>query len=64
MAAILLNCAEPFEQIHIPLIGPMRNLVTTGQTVSENKAVKENMILYTYIAKGQGQITPGGTTKF
>ena len=56
MAAILFNGAEPFEQIvNIPSTeGPMWNLVKIGQVVSEKKTFKDFMILYLYIAQGQG----------
>ena len=52
MVAILFNGAEPFEQIinNPSTEGPIVNLVKTGQA-----------ILYMYIAKEQGHITPGGT---
>ena len=61
MAAILFNNAEPFEQsVNIPLTeGPMWNLVKIGQVVSEKK-FKDFMVLYLYLAQGQGQITPWG----
>ena len=36
----------------------MRNLVKIGQAVSETKTFKDFMILYMYIAQGQGQTTP------
>ena len=60
MAAILLNGAEPFEQIgSTPLTeSPMWNLVKSAQAVSEKKAFKNYTMLYMYIAQGQGQITP------
>ena len=50
IAAILLNGAEPFEQIvNIPLTeGPMWNPVKIGQTVSEKKTFKDFMIIYLY----------------
>ena len=59
MAAILFNCAKPFEQIGNTLLteGPMGNLVKIAQTVSEQKTFKNYTILYMYIAQGQGQIT-------
>ena len=62
MAAILFNCAEPFEQISKTLLkgGPMWNLVKIAQTVSEKKTFKNYTILYMYIAQGQGQITLWG----
>ena len=62
MAAILFNDAEPFEQsVNIPSTeGPMWNLVKIGQVVSEKKMFKDFMVLYLYIAQGQGHITPGG----
>ena len=61
MAAILFNGAKPFEQIvNIPSTkSPMWKLVKIGQGVSE-KTIKDSMILYLYIAKWQGQITPWG----
>ena len=61
MTAILLNDAEPFEQgvnIHLKE-GPMWNLVKIGQVFLEKKTFKDFMVLYLYIAQGQGQITPG-----
>ena len=36
----------------------MWNLLKIGQTVFEKKTFKDFMILYLYIAQGQGQITP------
>ena len=56
MAAILFNNAEPFEQsVNIPSTeGPMWNLVK----ISQEKMFKNFMVLYLYIAQGQGQITP------
>ena len=61
MVAIVFSGAVPFEQIvNIPSTeGPMWNLVKICQAVSE-KMFKDNMILYMYIAKGQGLLTPGG----
>ena len=64
MAAILFNGAKPYEQIvNTPLTdGPMWNLEKMGQAVSEkNTFIKDFLILYLYIAQGQGQITPRGT---
>ena len=46
MAASLFNGAE----------GLIQNLLKIGQVVSE-KIFKDFMILYMYIAQGQGQIT-------
>ena len=62
MAAILFNDAESFEQsVNIPSTeGPLRYLVKIGQVVLEKKNF---MVLYLYIAQGQGQITPGGGGK-
>ena len=62
MAAILLNGAEPFEQILSILSteSPMWNLVKIAQAVSEKKTFKSYTILYMYIAEGQGQIDPRG----
>ena len=62
MAAILFNGAEPFEQIvNISSTeNPKRNLVKTGKAISEKKTFKDFMILYLFIAQGQGQTTPGG----
>ena len=59
MAAILFNDAEPFEQsVNIPSTeGPMWNLVKIGQSVLEKKTLKDFMVLYLYIAQGQGHIT-------
>ena len=61
MAAILSNDAEPSVQsVNIPSTeGPRWNLVKIGQVVLE-KTFKNFMVLYLYIAQGQGQITPGG----
>ena len=62
MTAILLNGAEQFEQIvNIPSTeGPMWNQEKIGQVVSEKKTFKYFMVLYMYIAhgQGQGQMTP------
>ena len=57
--AILFKGVEPFEQIvNTPSTkGSMSNLMKIGQVVSE-KIFKDYKILYMYIAKGQGQITP------
>ena len=62
MVTILLNGAEPFEQIGntISTEGPMWNLVKIAQAVSQ-KTFKNYTILYMYIAEGQEQITPQGT---
>ena len=59
MAVILFDGAEPFQQIVYLLLteGPMWNLMKTVQAFSE-KTLKDFRILYMYIAKGQGQITP------
>ena len=59
MAAILFNGVEPFEQIVNILLtaGPVWNLVKIVWAVSE-KMFKDFMILYMYIAQGQGQLTP------
>ena len=61
MKAILFNGVELFEQIvNIPSTeGRMWNLKKIGQAVSEKKTFEVFMILYLYIAQGQGQITPG-----
>ena len=55
MAATLFDDAEPLEQIVNTLSadGPMWNLVK-----SEQETFKKYTVLYMYIAKGQGQITP------
>ena len=37
----------------------MWKMVKIGQAVSEKKTFKDFIILYLYIAQGQGQITPG-----
>ena len=60
MAAILFSDAEPFEQsVNIPSTeGPIRNRVKIGQVVSEKKTFKDFMLLYLYIAQGQGQKIP------
>ena len=62
MVAILSNDTEPFEQIINTLLteGPMWNLVKIAHSVSEKKTLKNNTILYMYIAQKQGQITPRG----
>ena len=59
MAAILFNDAKPFEQsVNIPSTeGPMWNLVKISQMILEKKTLKNFMVLYLYIAHGQGQIT-------
>ena len=59
MAAILVNGAEPFEQIvNILSTGShMWNLMKIAQAVSEKKTFKNIIMLYMYIAQGQGQIT-------
>ena len=62
-SAILFSGAEPFEKnvnIH-STEGPMRNLKKMSQAVSE-KTFKDFMIVYLYIAQGQGQITKGKPT--
>ena len=61
MAVVLLNGADPFEQLLniLSTEGPMRNLVIISQTVSE-KTFKNYTILYMYIAQGQEQITSRG----
>ena len=63
MPAILINGAEPFEQMFniLSTEDHMLNLVTIGQTVSENTFI-DYMILYMYLAQRQGQIHRG--TKF
>ena len=55
MAAILLNDAEPFKQIVNVLSteGPLWNLVTIAQAVSEKKTFKNYTILYMYMAQGK-----------
>ena len=40
--------------------GPISNLVKIAQAISEKKTLKNNTILYMYIAQGQEQITPRG----
>ena len=64
MAAILLSGVEPFEQIvNIPSTeGLTWNLVKIGREVLEKKTFKDYMIVYRYIAQGQGELTPGGQT--
>ena len=61
MVSILLNGMEPFEQILniLSIESPMRNQVKIVQVVSE-KTFKNYTILYKYIPKEQGQITPRG----
>ena len=60
IAAILFNDAELFEQIvNIGWTeGPMWNLVKIVQAIWEKKMFKDFMILYMYIAQGQGQKMP------
>ena len=55
-AAILFNDAEQFEQIdNTPSTkDPKCNLVKIGQAVSEKKTIKDDEILYMYIAQRQG----------
>ena len=62
MAAILLNDAEPFEQIVniLSTKGIMWILVKIVKAISDKKTFKDYMISYMYIAKRQGQITPRG----
>ena len=62
MAAVLLNDAEPFEQIVNTLSteGPVWNLVKNAHAVSEKETFKNYTILYMYIAQGQGQVIPRG----
>ena len=65
MSAILFNDAEPLKQNDkIPSTKyTMWNLVKIGLAVSEKMSLekfKDYMILYMYIAQGQGQISPGG----
>ena len=67
IAAILFNDAGQFEQVinASSTEGPIWNLVKIGRAVSERerekkKDVKKLHIFYMYIAKGQGQISPGG----
>ena len=54
MVATLFNSVEPFKQTDNTLLteGPMWNLVTINQAVSENKC-KDYTSLYMYIAQGQ-----------
>ena len=65
MAAILLNGAEPFDQIVNILstegaMWTIWNLLKTVQAVSERKPFKDFTTLYMYIAQwqGHGQIAP------
>ena len=61
MTSILFNDAKPFEQNFNSLTEhPMWNLVQIGQVVSETETFKDFMVLYLYIAQGQGQITQWG----
>ena len=62
MVTMLFNGTEPFKQtVNIPLTeGPMWKLVKIARAVSEKTTFKDSMILYMYIAQGQGQITPWG----
>ena len=61
ITTILFNVVDPFEQtVNIPSTeGPMWNLVKvwskSGQVVSE-KIFKDFMMLYLYLAQGQGQM--------
>ena len=61
MADILLNDAEPFEQIDNTLStdSPMSNLVKTGQAIPGKKTFKDYKIVNMYIAQEQVQITRG-----
>ena len=56
IADILFNGTKSFEQIVNILLtkGPMWNLVLIVQVVSEKKTFKDFIILYIYIAQGQG----------
>ena len=56
MAAILFNGAEPFDQIVniCSTEGPMCNLMNIFEEVLEENTFKDFMILYKYIAQGQG----------
>ena len=62
MAAILFSGAEPFEQTvkTSSTEGPMGNLVKIGPAVYAMKIYNDYIILYMYVAQGQGQITPRG----
>ena len=62
MAVILFNGTEPFEQYGniLSTEGPIWYLVKIAQAVSEKKTFKNYTILYMYIAKMKGQITPRG----
>ena len=61
-AIILFTDAEHFEQsVNIPSTeGPHVKSRETGQMVLEKKTFKKFMVLYLYMAQGQGQITPRG----
>ena len=56
----LVDTAKPFEQIVniLSTESTMWNLVKTVKAASEKKTFKDFTILYTYMAKGQGQIAP------
>ena len=59
MAAILFNGSESVEQIvNILSTCHIWDLVKIAQAFSEKKTFKDFMILYLYIAQGQGQTTP------
>ena len=59
MVAIWFSSAESFEQTdNAPLTCLMWNLVKIGQTISVKKTLKDNTILYMYIA--HGAINPQG----
>ena len=62
MAAILFNDVELFEQSFniTSTEGPKWNLVKISQVILEKKTFKDFIVLYLYIAQGQGQITKGG----
>ena len=62
MAAVLFKGTIPFAQtVNTPSTeGLMVNLMKIGRSVAEMKTFKDYTILYMYLAKGQGQITPGG----
>ena len=59
MTAVLLNGAEPFEQIDdIPSPeGPIWNLVKIGHAFSEKNTFDDYTILYMYIAQEQVIVT-------
>ena len=62
MVTILFSGAEPVDQ-SINILRqktPCEYQLKTGQAISEKKTFKDYLILYIYIAQGQGKITLSG----